>query len=282
MNQRSLNRSVPAAAVHGVKSIESLRRGLEVLHTVEQASAITLGNLHRQTRLPKATLLRILKTLQEAGWVERNELEGRYVPRASMGIIGVQDEWRARLSSLAAPLRVALQRRVPWPIDMAVRDGTAMLILDAHLPINGLAVNYRVLGFRPLMLVSSLGRCYLAFCPDDERREIVRLIARSTRSLDRATLRADAVARLVATARAQGYVTRDPSATSKDSPERFGAISTPVFCGDLLVACLSCAWLPTVTSEREIVAAHLADLRGAATAIGERFRRAGVGAPPQA
>ena len=71
----------------GVKTIESLQRGLEVMHAIEQASAISLTELHRQTGLAKATLLRILKTLQAAGRVQRNELESRYVPRArSFGI----------------------------------------------------------------------------------------------------------------------------------------------------------------------------------------------------
>ena len=264
-----------------MKSIESLRRGLEVLHAVEQSSAITLGELYRQTRLPKATLLRILKTLQEAGWVERDELEGRYTPRASMGSVDLLDQWRIRLSSLAAPVRAALQRRVAWPVDMAVRDGTAMLILDAHQPANGLSVNYRVLGFRPLMLVSSLGRCYLAHCPEEERREIVQQLARSTRGVERSALRPDAIARLVAQAKSNGYVSRDPSAMRMDSPERFGAISLPVFSGDLLVACLSCAWLPAVTNEHDIVAAHLGELRNAVLAIGERWRRAGVKGPPR-
>lgn len=270
------------APPQGLKSIDSLRRGLEVLHAVEQSSAISFTELHRQTHLPKATLLRILKTLQEAGWVERNPIEARYYPRAAAGTIGPVDAWRANLSAIAAPLRATLQRRVPWPIDMAVRDGKAMLILDAHRPINGLAVNYRVLGFRPHMLVSSLGRCYLAFCPDDERREIVQAPARSTRAIDRAALRADAIRRLVALGRSQGYLARDPSATSMDSPERFGAISVPVFCGERTVACLSCAWLPAVTDEREVVARHLGHLRESAAAIGDRLRRAGFGPPPGA
>lgn len=264
----------------GVKSVDALRRGLEVLHAIGQSSAVTLADLHRQTGIAKATLLRMLKTLRQAGWIDRNELEGRYVPAAAPGDSGPAAEWRARLSALAAPARATLQRRIPWPTDMAVRDGKTMLILDAHRPINGLAVNYRVLGFRPGMLVSSLGRCYLAFCPDDERRALIARLARSTRSLDRLALRADAVRRLVAQGRAQGYCMRDPSETSLDSPERFGAISVPVLLGDRVIACLSCAWLPQVASEREVVSAYLGPLQDAARAIAVRARQAGLPLPP--
>jgi len=259
----------------GVKSINALRRGLDVLFAIERSSAATLAELHRQTSLPKATLLRILKTLQQGGWIERDEMEGRYVPTPAAGESGPAVEWRAQLSALAAPPRATLQRRVPWPTDLGVRDGTAMLILDAHRPINGLAVNYRVLGFRPPMLLSSLGRCYLAFCPDGERKEILAALARSPYEIDRVARRPDSIRRMVAHAREQGYAMRDPTPTRLDSPDRFGAISVPVRRNATVVACISCAWLPSVTTEREIVAAHLADLQAAARSIEDKLGLAG-------
>jgi len=86
----------------GVKSIDALRRGLEVMLAIQRSSAATLSELSRQTGLSKATLLRILKTLQQAGWVERNELEKRYVPTSAAGAPGPLVEWRARLLALAA------------------------------------------------------------------------------------------------------------------------------------------------------------------------------------
>jgi IclR family transcriptional regulator, mhp operon transcriptional activator len=242
----------------GVKSINALRRGLDVLFAIERSSAATLAELHRQTSLPKATLLRILKTLQQAGWVERKELDGRYVPTSTAGESGPAVEWRAQLSALAAQPRATLQRRVPWPTDLGVRDGTAMLILDTHRPINGLAVNYRVLGFRPPMLMSSLGRCYLSFCPDGDRKDILDALARSPYQIDRLARRPNSIRRMVAHAREQGYATRDPTPTSIDSPDRFGAISVPVRCAGRVVACLSCAWLPAIASERAVVMGQLA------------------------
>ena len=254
----------------GVKSIEVLRRGLSVMHVIEESSAATLAELHIQTGIPKASLLRILKTLIESGWVIRNDLERRYVPAAAPGNAGLASQWRARLSALAAPVRATLERRVPWPTDLAVRDGSAMLILDAHRPINSLAVNYRVLGFRPAMLVSSLGRCYLAFCPEEERCEILADLSRLKQSLDRTAMRRDTVQRLVLASRARGYATRDPSELGFDSPERFGAISVPIFAGNRLIAALSCSWLPRVTDEASIAAQYLIPLRDAANVIGER------------
>jgi IclR family transcriptional regulator, mhp operon transcriptional activator len=215
-----------------MKTVNSLLRGLDVLLAIDSSSAATLTELHRQTGIPKASLQRILKTLREAGWVERNDLEMRYVRSVQPGAFTAQEQWRAQVSTLSAPLRWALQKKIPWPLDIAVREGVSMLILDAHRPSNGLSVNYRVLGFRPHMLVSSLGRCYLAFCPDQERQSILSTLARSKRAFDQLAQESDELNRELTQAHRQGYATRKQAATGLDSPEHFGALSVPIFSGD--------------------------------------------------
>lgn len=264
-----------------MKTVNALLRGLEVLLAIDSSSAATLTELHRQTGIPKASLQRILKTLREAGWIDRNELESRYVRTAAPGASDPQMLWRAQVSTLSAPTRSALQRRIPWPLDIAVRDGGSMLILDAHRPSNGLSVNYRVLGFRPHMLVSSLGRCYLAFCPENERRTILGALARSKRSFDQLAKEPEEIRRLITQARRLGYATRMQAATGADSPEHFGAMAVPIFSGPHLVACMSCSWLPDVAHEADIASTHLASLRLASETIGRRLRAAGLGAPPR-
>jgi IclR family mhp operon transcriptional activator len=131
------------------------------------------------------------------------------------------------------------------------------------------------------MTMSSLGRCYLAFCPDAERSELVAQLARSSRTGDRVGVQAESIKRLVAEGRARGYCSRHPLDVSQDSPERFGAISVPVFQGDRLIAALSCAWLPAITQETEVASRWLGALRQAAQAIGERARAAGLPPPPR-
>ncbi|NYT67149.1 helix-turn-helix domain-containing protein [Pusillimonas noertemannii] len=251
----------------GVKSIESLRRGLEVIRALKSSSAASLGELHRHTRLPKATLLRILRTLQEEGWIERHEVEHRYVLRSEAGDSYAPDDWRAQFSAIAGPFRAALQRQTLWPIEIAVRYGTSMLILNPRQHMNGLAANYRALGIRPLMLISSLGRCYLAFCSDEERNEILGELSRSTQLINRVASQPEAVRRFISDAQRLGYAKRDASEVEGDSPERFEAIAVPIFCNGRIVATLACAWLYGIVNEREIVAAHLKRLQNTASAI---------------
>jgi IclR family mhp operon transcriptional activator len=260
----------------GLKSIAALRRGLEVLAATERLSAATLLELHGQTLIPKATLLRILKTLQEAGWVRRDATSGRYLCTPAAGQADDLAQRRARLTALAEQPRAALQRRLPWPSDLAVRHGHAMLVLDTHKPVTGLSVNYRVMGFRPHMLASALGRCYLACCPEEEREQILAVLARSPLEIDQASRQRPALRRMVAQARQRGYAARDPGHAGADlrMAQRFSAIAVPVHHAGAVVACLGCAWPSALASEEEIVHAHLPGLRDTAKAISERLRQA--------
>ncbi|MCX7150951.1 MAG: helix-turn-helix domain-containing protein, partial [Proteobacteria bacterium] len=63
-----------------VKSIASLRRGLDVLRAIRNGQGLSLHALHGETSAPKASLLRIVRTLEEAGWIQRRLADGAYLP----------------------------------------------------------------------------------------------------------------------------------------------------------------------------------------------------------
>ncbi len=264
------------AAASGTRSINALRRGLDVLALIQRSSAVSFSELREETGLPKATLARLLKTLVESGWVKRHAREGeghgRYVCETSPTLAPRLRGERERLATIAQPVRARLQREIPWPIDLGVREGTSMVIVDAPgSVVLALAANYRLLGFHPPMLRSSLGRCYLAFCPPQERDELLLRLSHSVDELDRAALRGGGMERMVAEVQARGYALRDPSHTAPDSPERYGALAVPVICGERLVACLSVSWLLQVTGTAEMVRLHVGRLQVAARLIGRRM-----------
>lgn len=261
-----------APVTQGAKPIESLYRGLEVVRAIEAASAATFTELQQETGLPKASLTRILKTLQLAQWVYRNEVSGRYSIQHQARIPANRSFLLTRASELAAGPREALLARVPWPTDLGVRDGNAMLSLDGPYAGNSFSANFRVLGSRPSMLRSSLGRCYLAFCPDDEREKIVNGLMRSRDPADLAGIQPAELKRLVSQVRAQGYATRDARHTSADSPERFGALAVPLHMGERVAGALCIVWMPALASEAQIVRDHLQDLQRLAAEIGVRWQ----------
>lgn len=253
-----------------VKSIEALRRGLLVESLLMQRGVLSLDQIFRTTGIPKATLLRILGTLEVAGRVHRRMADGSYLPVARTDPhVGAT---AARWSKASATSLLELHRRLPWPSDIAVPDGLHMHVLESNRPLCAVAVNRGVVGFRPDMLESALGRAYIGSCAEDERRRILDGLRaqrhRSTRSAARVQLIVEEVRRL-------GYGRRDPSHIGPDahSAARYSAIAVPIRSEGLVVGCLSCVWLVEVIDEATIVLNYADLLRQQADRIGDALLR---------
>jgi len=115
------------------------------------------------------------------------------------------DTSRLRLAEIAAPRLQRLNRTLPWPTDLGVRDGAAMLVPESNRNYSSLRVNRQVIGFRPHMLWSAMGRVYLAFCRESEKEEILTALRKSAAPQDRMARNEAWVARLIAETRKQGY-----------------------------------------------------------------------------
>ena len=64
-------------------TVRSVERALAIVELLGEHQALGLEELHYLTCLPKATVSRMLLTLQEQGWVYRGLSDRRYRLRAS-------------------------------------------------------------------------------------------------------------------------------------------------------------------------------------------------------
>ena len=60
------------------KTIRALERGLEVMQILQQKGMATLNEVYQESGLPRPTILRVLRTLEGAGWVRRGLDDGLY------------------------------------------------------------------------------------------------------------------------------------------------------------------------------------------------------------
>ncbi len=256
-----------------VKSIASLRRGLDVLRVIRNGAGLSLGDLYRETAAPKASLLRIVRTLEEAGWIQRRLADGAYLPLPQPARPLANSRQRARLIEIAAPDLRELHQRMPWPSDIAVRDGLGMLVLESNRSLSGIVVNRGVIGYRPGMVWSAMGRAYLAFCPEPEREALLKALRSSGDVLDQASRRSEWLQRIIAQTQRQGYALRDPRNIGPDAEalKPFSAIAVPVRGEGGVQACLSCIWISDLASEAQIVDRYLVLLQRAAARIGARL-----------
>ncbi|MCP5367428.1 MAG: helix-turn-helix domain-containing protein [Hyphomicrobiales bacterium] len=251
-----------------VKAIRALGRGIEVLEWLGTRPGATLAQIHQGTGLSKATLLRILKTLAERGWVQRSLGDGAYRVTDRAFTFTNRVYTVPRIAELAAPLLRNLCDRVVWPSDLAVFDGRAMLILETsrlHCPF---PVNRDVIGIRPGMLQSALGRAYLGFCPAEERDEILAKLRRSPDPDDRVANNGAWVAALVDQTLRQGYGVRETgywTGNPQLSPD-LSAIAVPVLVHGRVIACVNILWIPGSIKipTAEFIATYLPHLKATA------------------
>ena len=269
---------------HAVKIISALSRGLLVLQRLQAAGALTLADLHRQTGLPKATLLRILKTLAEAGAVWQRMVDGAWVPSFSLAEMAGRMDREHQLVEVASPVLADLTARVEWPSVLAVPRLTHMEVLETNaarayfdrIPLGPV-------GFQVNMLRSASGRAFIAFCEAPVREAILETLRRSERKGDRLARLPDRVAAVLAETRAQGFGLRDPDfgghfdegrSTHDDGRE---SLALPIRLGPHVAGTLNITWtrraLPRARALALLVPA-------AQEAAGEIARRMGHGVSP--
>ncbi len=258
-------------ALTQVKSIVSLRRGIEVLCYLEGRFVSTLKEIHDATGVPKASLLRILKTLEGSGRVARRIADGAYMPRPANQNLDAVLLQRLRLVQAAAPVLLSLKTDMPWPSDIAVRDGLDMMTLESNDTRGELEVNRRIISYRPDMLHSAMGRAHLAFCDEAEHSDLLAQLACSAGGLPRPAH----LERIIAETRARGYSIRDPASIGPagDEAHAQSAIALPIFAQGRLIACLNCVWLAESMLINIVVRRYLPRLQRAAQDTGAAWTR---------
>ncbi len=262
-----------------VKSIDALARGLAVLRQLQYESSMSLPGLMASTGLARATLLRILKTLAQAGHVDRNPMNGRYFAVAAASAEPSLPAQRKRLSEITTPMRRMLERKVPWPTNLAVLDRFEMVVVDGNSSCS-LTPNYHALGLRPPLLFTAVGKAFLAWSRRDEAQAWIDAALRHRRvggDFDQAALHQELLR-----IRQQGYAVYDAARASPNTPARYDALALPVFSQSRCVASLALVWIPEVMELETVLSRYLPAMQKASEAMSLALTAQGFAVPPTA
>lgn len=193
-----------------VKSINALARGLQVLQLLQTSQGLSLAALHGHTDIPKASLLRILKTLMEQGFIWQRMLDDAWLPSFSLAEMAGRMNRDNQLQEVASPILEALTKQVEWPSVLAVPRLGHMEVIETNVT-RAYFDNIRLgpMGFQVNMLRSASGRAFLAFCEAPAREAVLQTLRSSNRKGDRMAQNADYVKTVLAETQAQGYGLRD-------------------------------------------------------------------------
>ena len=249
------------------KQIIALRRGLAVLDLLSSTRSLSLAELAQQTGLAKATLLRILVTLEEAGHARRGLSDNRWRAAGRGGPMDAD----GMLAEVSAPVLDSLCQKVLWPSDVGVYRGGAVYVLETSRLLSPFLVN-RVVSYGIHVLPSAMGRAILAWTSDQDRADILNDLRHIDGPYDGMARDPEAVEPLIRETRARGYAVRHPGyfvTTAREA--QVSAIAVPVMSGTRAIAAVNLSWVAKAMTEADVVSAHLDDLRAAAEEIGDAY-----------
>lgn len=253
-------------------TMRTLERGLAVLDALDDHGSLTLHALHEMTALPKPTLGRVLATLEKTGHARRRIADRswrRTARRSPSPVSAIHD----RLIDIGGEVLDEMCGRLAWPSDLAVYHNGAMEILETTRRKSPYVINRLAIGFRIPVLLSGLGRAWLAFCSAAEREAIVAELIASDDASDRTAQDAAFVSALVAETQAKGYGIRADGYSVRRSTveDKTSGIALPIYLDGRLVACINLVWVVTAFDEAAFVQRYLDDLRAAAATIERRL-----------
>ncbi len=260
-----------------VKTIRSLDRGLDVLLALEDARAASLHDLHRHTGLPKATLTRILLTLEGRGLIWQRVADSMYRPAYSLKARARRIEETDRIVEAASPVLLELTRTTGLAAHLAVPRDDHMEICEARRPNAPLKESRRRVGRRVNMPLSAMGRVYLAFSPADERDRVLERLRKSEGPGHDLARHRNWVKNMLEETRRQGYGARDPvDRGDADRPNRgfrddTTAIAVPIIIRGRVVGAINLLWRKNLASTRQIARRYLKVLSTAAARIERRL-----------
>ncbi|QRG04646.1 helix-turn-helix domain-containing protein [Xanthobacter dioxanivorans] len=253
------------------KPVVAVLRGLDVLRAVNDTHAATVGSIHAATGLDKATIVRMLETLEHGGYVVRSGKRGTYAPAGRTLQLSQGYDLHKRLQAAADPILAAFRRRVGWPSDLAICERDEMMVVQTSREQGPLHLNRRP-GYRAPVLVTSMGRAYLAFCAEKTRQAILDRLAMKAEggSLDLPRIEA-----MLAEVRVRGFAVMDDTYSASEYENLVWAMAVPVMDGPFACAALNIMMLRSAVSFEAAISQFLEPLRETAAQVAEAIRAEG-------
>jgi len=143
--------------------IQSLDKGLYLLEVVEQANRpITLGQLWSKLHWDKATIHRLLATLERRGYLLRDQETKQYT--LGLKIYGLYNSLKSNLDiqRITKPYLLQLAETTGESAHLAVVVEKNVVFIDRYSSSEMLSVNTQI-GAREPLYCTALGKAYLAF-----------------------------------------------------------------------------------------------------------------------
>lgn len=249
----SVDDTAPDAS-HEYKSCQSLVRGLDLLAAMNRnvGGVASISQLAQTVTLHRSTVKRLLETLRNQGYVQRDPETNLYrlTFRVQALAWGFRDAvW---ITESAWPHLRALTKSLVWPCTILTMEGDELVVRTSTRLYSPLSFHPGMPGRRVPLLTTAAGRALLAWSPPEEVEVLLQMLrARGDAGSALASNR-DYIALVVRETRARGYaVNRGEWSEEK----KFGGVAVPLRHEGRVLAILNVVFLlRAVTKEKDIAA----------------------------
>ncbi len=218
-------------------AIEPIRRSFAILEALSRRPHGTIATLAEETGLPRPTVARLLKTLTELGYATQVSRHIGY--RLTDRVLGLAQGIRFidHFVDAAAPHMQRFTRKYGWPLYLAAMSHRALIIRYSTAAESPMAFEPLALRRHSPILSGAVGRVWLAFCSDEERRTTLR---------DLGVRNDQRLAAALADIRREGHAF---AVTSR--PGRLQGIAVPILGDDRILGCVSMRFTRSAMSDAE-------------------------------
>lgn len=244
--------------------LHAVTRALRLLRRLNQHEVSSLSELHQAMRIPKPSLVRLLDTLISRGYVKSDAARKGYILQPDVQELGAGYHGGPLLVEAGAALCAELTARLKWPVSIAVLDGTEMTVCFTTLRDSPVQPFGKILAKRRSLLLTGLGRAYLAFCSPEERKILTAMLREEAPPSARKAIEI-AVAETVSLGAAQGYIERDPAAPADST----STLAMPIVADDRVLGTLGITYFLSAIERDDVESLVAAPLREVAQTIGK-------------
>lgn len=253
---------------HGDKAdnIRSVERAIDLIQSLNRRALSTLHDLHRDTGLPKPTIVRLLRTLESKGLVAQSSSYGTYHLLGRVKSLSSGFHHEPLVIEVAEEPMIEFTIREGWPLALATFDFDAMVVRASTIPYTSLSLLHSTLNMRLALMSRAIGRAYFAHCNESERNVIQEILKDSTDPENALAHDAVALSQMVEMVRANGYATRDPQFDIRST-----TLAVPVHQNGRVVASLGITWIAAAMPREEGVRRFAPQLKLLAQTIAEEL-----------
>lgn len=254
------------------KPVRALSRGLLLLQIMNREGPISVQDLAGKSGLNRTTVYRLLETLEADGFIQPGALSSN-LWHLKMGVKSLSEGYDHRdwVTQIGAPVLGKLLKQVVWPTDIAVFDGTGMVIRETTHKFSPLSLHRNMIGVRWPVLSSSLGRAFFCFSSEQTQRSILRVLKASDDPADRVARDESYVANLVKITRERGY-----AQSVDETSAGISSIARPVFYREQIVASINLVFFTSAMNTSTAAAKYLEDMKAAVAELEEKLIESSV------